>query len=338
MKLLTFTVPGYNSQDYMCRCVDSLLVGGEDVEIIIVDDGSVDDTGKIADEYARKYPSIVRVIHQENGGHGAGLNAGLNHATGLYFKVVDSDDWVDEESYHQILDTLHNLCSAGCMLDMMISNFVYEKEGARHKSATRYHNILPQGQLFGWEETRNFKIGKYILMHSVIYRTQLLRDCHLVLPKHTFYVDNLFVYVPLPYVKTMYYLDVDFYRYYIGREDQSVNEKNMIKNIDQQIKVNKLMIDSYDLMNIKDFKLRKYMIKYLAMMLIVSSALLVNEGSPESLKKRDELWNYLRNKNIILYNIINRRRLGKVMQMKRKSGQKIIIHGYHIFNRIYGFN
>ena len=82
-------------------------------------------------------------------------------------------------------------------------------------------------------------------MHSVIYRTQLLRDCHLVLPKHTFYVDNLFVYVPLPYVKTMYYLDVDFYRYYIGREDQSVNEKNMIKNIDQQIKVNKIMVDAY---------------------------------------------------------------------------------------------
>ena len=245
MKLLTFTVPCYNSQDYMRRCVDSLLIGGEDVEIIIVDDGSSDDTGAIADAYAEKYPSIVRAIHQENGGHGAGLNAGLNHATGLYFKVVDSDDWVDEASYRQILDALHNLCSAGCMLDMMISNFVYEKEGAKHKSATRYHNILPQGQLFGWEETRNFKIGKYILMHSVIYRTQLLRDCHLVLPKHTFYVDNLFVYVPLPYVKTMYYLDVDFYRYYIGREDQSVNEKNMIKNIDQQIKVNKIMVDAY---------------------------------------------------------------------------------------------
>ena len=94
MKLLTFTVPCYNSQDYMRRCVDSLLIGGEDVEIIIVDDGSSDDTGAIADAYAEKYPSIVRAIHQENGGHGAGLNAGLNHATGLYFKVVDSDDWV----------------------------------------------------------------------------------------------------------------------------------------------------------------------------------------------------------------------------------------------------
>ena len=104
-------------------------------------------------------------------------------------------------------------------------------------------------------------------------------------------MDNLYAYNPLPYVKKMYYLDVDLYRYYIGRDDQSVNEAIMTKRIDQQIKVNKLMIDAYDLMNIKDFKLRKYMIKYLAMMLIVSSALLVNEGSPESLQKRDDLWN-----------------------------------------------
>ena len=128
-------------------------------------------------------------------------------------------------------------------------------------------------------------------MHSIIYRTKLLRDCGLRLPEHTFYVDNLYAYNPLPYVKKMYYLDVDLYRYYIGRDDQSVNEAIMTKRIDQQIKVNKLMIDAYDLMNIKDFKLRKYMIKYLAMMLIVSSALLVNEGSPESLQKRDDLWN-----------------------------------------------
>ena len=322
----------------MCRCVDSLLVGGEDVEIIIVDDGSVDDTGKIADEYARKYPSIVRVIHQENGGHGAGLNAGLNHATGLYFKVVDSDDWIDEESYHQILDTLHNLCSAGCMLDMMISNFVYEKEGARHKSATRYHNILPQGQLFGWEETRNFKIGKYILMHSVIYRTQLLRDCHLVLPKHTFYVDNLFVYVPLPYVKTMYYLDVDFYRYYIGRDDQSVNEKNMIKNIDQQIKVNKIMIDQYDMKTIQPVKLRKYMTSYLDIMMTVSSIMLIRSGTEESLAKKKDLWQYLKNKDSGLYYKLYFGIFGRAMNLPGKGGRKVSVLAYKLANKVMGFN
>ena len=322
----------------MCRCVDSLLVGGEDVEIIIVDDGSVDDTGKIADEYARKYPSIVRVIHQENGGHGAGLNAGLNHATGLYFKVVDSDDWIDEESYHQILDTLHNLCSAGCMLDMMISNFVYEKEGARHKSATRYHNILPQGQLFGWEETRNFKIGKYILMHSVIYRTQLLRDCHLVLPKHTFYVDNLFVYVPLPYVKTMYYLDVDFYRYYIGRDDQSVNEKVMISRLDQQIFVTKTMIDMYQLKNVKCKKLRNYMLNYLAIMMTVSSILCIRSKKAENLEKKKELWIYLKQKDFKTFMKIRYGILGQTMNIPGRPGRKISSLAYSVARRIIGFN
>ena len=94
MKLLTVTVPCYNSQDYMENCINSLLTGGERVEIIIIDDGSQDQTGHIADDYAKKYPSMVRVIHQENGGHGEGINQGLKYATGTYFKVVDSDDTV----------------------------------------------------------------------------------------------------------------------------------------------------------------------------------------------------------------------------------------------------
>lgn len=98
MKLLSIAVPCYNSQDYMRNCVDSLLKGGELVEILIVNDGSKDDTAKIADEYAEKYPTIVRAIHQENGGHGEAVNTGIRNATGFYFKVVDSDDWVNEES------------------------------------------------------------------------------------------------------------------------------------------------------------------------------------------------------------------------------------------------
>ena len=82
-------------------------------------------------------------------------------------------------------------------------------------------------------------------MHSVMYRTKLLRECGLELPKHTFYVDNIFVYHPLPHVKYLYYLNVNFYRYFIGRSDQSVNESVMIGRIDQQLKVNRIMIDDY---------------------------------------------------------------------------------------------
>ena len=119
MKLLSVTVPCYNSQEYMRNCVDSLLVGGELVEILIVDDGSKDDTGRIADEYAAKYPNIVKAIHQENGGHGEAVNTGIKNATGLYFKVVDSDDWVNAEAYHAILDKLQEIAGGPQVLDMM---------------------------------------------------------------------------------------------------------------------------------------------------------------------------------------------------------------------------
>ena len=108
MKLLTVTVPCYNSQDYMEKCIESLLCGGERVEIIVINDGSKDNTGAIGDRYAARYPDIVKVIHQENGGHGAGINAGLKAATGKYFKVVDSDDEVSTD-FVSFLDRLE-LC------------------------------------------------------------------------------------------------------------------------------------------------------------------------------------------------------------------------------------
>ena len=322
----------------MERCIDSLLPGGEDVEIIIVDDGSTDRTGEIADEYARKYPEMVRVIHQENGGHGAGLNAGINHATGLYFKVVDSDDWVEETAYRKVLSTLRSLCSGGCMLDMMISNFVYEKDGAKHKRIVKYTKVLPENQLFGWAETRNFPIGKYILMHSVIYRTQLLRDCHLVLPKHTFYVDNLFVYIPLPYVKTMYYLNVNFYRYYIGREDQSVNESVMIRRIDQQLRVNKLMIDAYDLKRMQDRHLRRYMLSYLEIITIISTVMLMKSGTKENLQKKRDLWAYVQSQDRWLFHRLRNHIMGQTIHLPGKGGRKISLAIYKISQKVIGFN
>lgn len=110
--------------------------------------------------------------------------------------------------------------------------------------------------MFTWDDVKVFIAGQYILMHSVIYRTELLRDCGLELPMHTFYVDNIFVYEPLPHVRKMYYLDVNFYRYFIGRSDQSVNEQVMIGRIDQQIRVTKLMMGYYDVTKLQNKKLR----------------------------------------------------------------------------------
>ena len=170
------------------------------------------------------------------------LGVSLVQQGGLYFKVVDSDDWVDWNAYQAILAKLREIAGGSVALDMLLANYVYEKEGAKHKRVMRQTGF-PKDQIFTWSDVRHFYKGHYILMHSVIYRTKLLRECGLELPKHTFYVDNIYVYKPLPHVRTMYYMDVDFYRYFIGREDQSVNEKVMISRIDQQIRVNKIMID-----------------------------------------------------------------------------------------------
>jgi hypothetical protein len=322
----------------MAHAIESILPGGEDVEIIIVNDGSKDDTLKIAREYEGKYPDIVRVVDKENGGHGDAVTAGLTHASGSYFKVVDSDDWVDEESLHKILALLRRFQDEGEEIDMLVSNYVYEKVGVEHKKCIHYRNVLPQDEIFHWQDIGHFRIDQYILMHSVIYRTDLLKLIQLRLPKHTFYVDNIYVYYPLPHVRKMYYLDVDFYRYYIGREDQSVNEKVMISRVDQQIYVTKTMIDMYDLNKISSKKLKNYMINYLAIMMTVSSILLIRSKKQENLAKKKELWTYLKKKDLKVFLKIRYGILGQTMNIPGKPGRKISSLAYSVARRLVGFN
>ncbi len=339
MKLLSIAIPCYNSEAYMRHCINSLLPGGEEVEILIVNDGSTKDrTGEIADEYEAKYPGICRAIHQENGGHGEAVNAGLRNATGIYFKVVDSDDWVDAAAYKEILATLRRFVYGEETLDMLISNFVYEKQGVKRKKVMNYRTALPQNQVFTWDNVKVFMLGQYILMHSVIYRTELLKECGMELPKHTFYVDNIFVYQPLPHVKTMYYLNVNFYRYYIGREDQSVNESVMIGRIDQQFRVTKLMLGYYDITKIKNRKLRHYMMRYLEIMMTVSSILAIKSESEENLEKKKELWLFLKKLSFPLYMRLRWGFLGQGTNLPGKSGRKFSIAGYKITQKFFGFN
>ena len=338
MKYISFAIPCYNSEAYMAQAIESILPGGEDVEILIVNDGSKDRTVEIGKEYEEKYPGIVKLINKENGGHGDAVNAGLAHASGKYFKVVDSDDWVDRISLMKILNVLKNFEEEEQEVDMLIANYVYEKVGMEHKKVIRYDNVLPENQILKWDEIGQFHIGQYILMHSVIYRTDMLKLCQLTLPKHTFYVDNIYVYYPLPHVRKIYYMDVDFYRYFIGREDQSVNEKVMIKRLDQQIFVTKTMIDMYQLKDIGSKKLRQYMLNYLAIMMTVSSILCIRSKNKENLEKKKELWQYLKKKDMRSFIRIRYGILGQTMNIPGKSGRKISSLVYIVARRLIGFN
>lgn len=177
-------------------------------------------------------------------------------------------------------------------------------------------------------------------MHSVIYRTELLRKSGLELPKHTFYVDNIFVYQPLPSVKSMYYMDEDLYRYFIGRADQSVNERVMVTRVDQQVRVTKIMIDSHDLEKLRteNQKLARYMISYLSMMMTISSIFLMIDGSPEALGKKTELWEYLRTVDLDLYHKLKYRAVSAVGNIPGYQGRKLSVSLYRLAKRLYKFN
>ena len=339
-KLITFAVPCYNSAAYMRHCIETLLSAGEQAEIILVDDGSTkDDTPAICDEYAAQYPTIVKAIHQENGGHGEGVNQGIRNASGLYYKVVDSDDWLDTAALKTVLAKLTTLVARGTPPDLMICNYVYEHVEDNTRHTVRYTNVFPENRLFGWMHVGHFRPDQNLLMHSVLYRTEVLRRCGMVLPKHTFYVDNIFVYQPLPYVKSMYYMDLDLYRYFIGRADQSVNESVMVKRVDQQLRVTRHMIDCQDLDALKDEKkLHSYMLHYLSMMMAISDIFLLLDGSAEARAKKAELWAYLKaHTSAGVYRAI-RCGFGGMTNLNFPKGDTLVLGGYRIAQKIFKFN
>lgn len=333
-KLLSIVVPSYNSQDYLRRCLDTLIKGGREVEVIVVDDGSTDKTADIAREYCGQYPEIVRLVQKENGGHGSAVNSGLKAATGEFFKVVDSDDWVNIPAYKQVLSTLRNIGP----IDLLITNYVYEYFYNGKRNVVNYRNIFPQNKIITWDKMQRFRISQLMLMHSLIYRTDLLRQCGLKLPEHTFYVDNLVAYLPLPYVKKLAYIDCDFYRYFIGRPDQSVNTSVMIRRIDQQLRVTRIMIDAYDVFDeIKYKSLRRYMLHYLSMMVAIS-VLHINISENDISFKADELWTFIREKDEKLYYSIRRSFINLCISLAKKTGRHVTMHGFKLAKRIYKFS
>ena len=339
MKYISFAIPCYNSEAYMEHCINTLLTGGDEVEIIIVDDGSQKDrTPEIADEYERRYPGICRAIHQENGGHGQAVNTGLKNATGVFFKVVDSDDWVNEEAYQKVLETLRKFVYGQETIDMLVTNFVYEKEGAKRKKVMNYHTAFPKDKVFTWKDVKFFMTGQYILMHSVIYRVEMLRNCGLELPKHTFYVDNIFVFQPFPYVKSMYYADVNFYWYFIGRDDQSVHENVMIKRIDQQLRVNRLLIDYYNPDIIESSKCRKYMQHYLEIITAISSVMCYLSKKEENYEKKKDLWKYLKSSHPETYRKLKRNPMGFFINIPGRTGRLLTTGIYRIAKKVFNFN
>lgn len=336
MKLISFTVPCYNSQDYMHKCIDSLLTGGDDVEIIIVDDGSKDATAEIADGYARKYPDIVKVIHKENGGHGSGVNAGVHAATGLYFKVVDSDDWLEEGALRKLLATIREHLAVKTLPDMYVCNFVYYHAADNTSFVSRYTDKMAPDSFIDWKKVKSFHYSHTMMMHALVYNTAKLRENYIELPKHTFYVDNIYAYAPLAYMLNSYYLNVDLYYYYIGREGQSINIETAMNRYKQQITVMEMMIAAHGYDELKSLPkgLKKYMFHYLDAIIINTLMFTCGRVSKERKADCKEMWRVIKQTDKKLYRRIKYRGYAlAVVVLPWCIRGKIMMAGYKIICR-----
>lgn len=264
-KLLTIVVPSYNASKYLDFNLQSFLRPSvpEKLEVIVVDDGSTDDTARIADAYHEKYPDIVKVVHKENGGHGSGINAGLRAATGKYFKVVDADDWVDHEALERLLDYIASFDATEAEADTDLDTAQVQAEAkakARDKAASGpdviYNNYYwrltdetksPEAYERKAEFTEPFSGVEYhkvydfesiadqcyVKMHNMTIRTEILRDHQIQIDEHCYYVDMEYILYPMPYVQTIAFLPEFLYQYQIGRQGQSMDPAKMQRNAAQ---------------------------------------------------------------------------------------------------------
>ena len=219
-----------------------------------------------------------------------------------------------------------------------MANYVYDKVDEGEQKVMGYGNVLPEGYEFGWDEVGTFLPSQYLLMHSVYYRTEMLRKMKLTLPEHTFYVDNIFVYEPLVYVRTMRYFNVDAYHYFIGREDQSVNEKVMMGRMDQQLRVTRQMIDNVDPQAVRNRHLRHYLRNYLSMMMCICSVFLRMRGGETDEQDLKDIWAYLKEQNPSLYRRVRSNALNLATNLPTEAGEKIGLKGYQIAQKIFKFN
>ena len=339
-KTLTFVVPAYNMTEYLERCIMSLIAAkrNDDIEVLIVDDGSSDGTLEMAQKFEARYPGIVRAIHQENKGHGGAVNTGIAAASGMYVKVVDADDWVGPESLEQVMAVLREEADSTEPIDMLVTNYVYDKVGKRNKHVVNFRHAMKAGERLTWNDLGHFGLAEYILMHALTYRTAVVRESGMQLPEHTFYVDFIYAYQPFPWVKTMKYLDTPFYHYFIGRDGQSVQTDVMIRRVDQLRLVNQRMVEATPEPGTVPDGLYRYMIHFLAIESSVTSVFLILSKDKANYRLKDELWADIDKASPAIGRDVRRKLVSRALNLRGSVGRWVIRRGYVVAEKVVGFN
>jgi glycosyltransferase involved in cell wall biosynthesis len=237
LKLLTISIAAYNVENYLEKCLSSLNDERfkKDIEVLIIDDGSKDNTKKIAEEFQKESPDTFHYIPKKNGGHGSTINKGIELASGRYFRVIDGDDWVNSDKFNMFIQNLKKTNS-----DMVLNQHI-EISPIQKKLISFVHN-MKEGKEY--EISESLGIEK-VTLHMLTVKSKLLKKNNVKITENCFYVDVEYVIWAIYFSKTVTFFGNSLYMYRVGNVSQSVNKKNMLKNVSMQERVSLKLVSLY---------------------------------------------------------------------------------------------
>lgn len=328
-KILSIVIPAYNVEKYLKRCLFSIATVKpallEKIEVLIINDGSTDSTPDIASKYCNKYSGIFYLYSKENGGHGSAVNTGIHYASGKYFKVLDGDDWFATKELQKFIELLEKLD-----VDVVASDYLCIKDGTSEilsrKSCTydksQYGKIcyMSQGE-----------IKKVIKMHSLVIKTEYLKNMPYKLDEHCFYVDAEYVTYPVLNIESVYYTRICPYMYRLGRNGQSMDIKNMQKNRVQHMRVYRSLVKFYKTNCNEETPLytKNYIEKCIAQIVENQFQIYISLGLQKGIKEELENWDSKMKKDYPgIYNNVSK----KSIMLLRKSKYRLLKAAAVVYN------
>lgn len=289
-KILSIVIPAYNVEGYLKRCLSSIAFVKPDllekIEVLIINDGSTDNTPDIALRYCNKYPGIFYLHSKENGGHGSAINTGIFYATGRYFKIIDGDDWFSTKELQKFIELLEKQD-----VDVVASDYlcIKDKTGEILSKKTCTDDKTQYGKVCYMSKG---EIKKVIKMHSLTIKTVYLKSMPCKIDEHCFYVDVEYITYPALKIESVYYAPYSLYMYRLGRNGQSVDIKSMQKNRAQHMRVYRSLVSFYGMASKKKIPqyTKIYIEKCIAQVIENQFQIYISMGLQKGIKKELREW------------------------------------------------
>lgn len=328
-KVLSLSIAAYNAEKDIANCLDSLIRSNvlEQLDIIVVNDGSKDHTVEIVQKYVERYGNSIRLVNKKNGGHGSTINASIKCAYGKYYKILDADDWVNSENLNRLVAFLEKTDT-----DMVLNPY----DEIENNTRTKTRQVNPCEDKIDYEEVHGLEeLGEVVLyMHSLTFRREIIQKMGAIIDENCFYVDMEYCIFPLLYINSFACLDYPVYQYLLGSQTQSMNIENMIKRRDQHLKVTKRLVSFYNKYEDNlDVKIRESIILRIKYAIYNQYVIYLHMSPKEAVNEIKRFDEWLKKQNKELYNG-PKGRIMKFIKINRKIGYKLFIPSTVLFKKI----